>query len=207
MNAVGGDAAPQGAGRDHGAVQQPAARRANGRPALQRVLVVAGPGVVTALTDEGSRVDSLRVAWQLDEFAVALAAETAAEVRVLDENEPGQLGPDTAVLGTASAVRTMSSGPGGPIVIELGVGSSTGLRDVEEAGLAGGVDFEAYRAWQSDRRANDRMFGRIDVAEHMGAHIALHSGAYCSFWLEGTASLPRLVARYLEAYATLVGPT
>jgi hypothetical protein len=88
----------------------------------------------------------------------------------------------------------------------LGVGSSTSLRQVEEAGVAGGIDLEAYRVWQSDRQANDRMFGRIDVADHMGAHIALRSDAYCSFWLDGTPSLPRLVARSLEVYADLVGP-
>ena len=168
---------------------------------------MGGRGSVTALTDEGTRVDSLRVAWQLDEFAAALDAETAAEVRVLDDIEPGDVGPGTAVLGTGSAVRALSGRPGGPVVIELGVGSSTGLRQVEEAGLAGGIDLEAYWAWQSDRQANDRMFGRIDVAEHMGAHIALRSDAYCSFWLDGPPGLPRLVARYLEAYAALIGPT
>jgi hypothetical protein len=32
------------------------------------------------------------------------------------------------------------------MVIELGVGSSTGLRQVEEAGLTAGVDLEAYAA-------------------------------------------------------------
>jgi hypothetical protein len=51
------------------------------------------------------------------------------------------------------------------------------------------------------------MLGRFDVAEHMGAHIALRTEDYCSFWLDGTRSLPRLVARYLEAYVALVGPT
>ena len=36
---------------------------------------------------------------------------------------------------------------------------------------------------------------------------ALRSDAYCSFWLDGTPGLSRLVARYLEAYAALIGPT
>ncbi len=174
---------------------------------LRQVLVAGGRGWVTTLTDGGTTVESLRVAWQLDEFAAALAVETAAEVRVLDEIEPGELGPDTAVLTTRSTVCDLGSRPGGPVVIELGLGTSTGLRHVEEAGLAGGVDLEVYRAWQRDREANDRMFGRIDVAEHMGAHIALRSAAYCSFWLDGPPALPRLVARYLETYAALLGPT
>jgi hypothetical protein len=51
------------------------------------------------------------------------------------------------------------------------------------------------------------MFGRIDVAEHLGARLTHRSGAYCSLWLDGTPlALPRLVARYLETYATLLGP-
>lgn len=41
----------------------------------------------------------------------------------------------TAVLGTGSAVRPAGQ-TGGPMVIEFGMGSSTGLRQVEEAGLA-----------------------------------------------------------------------
>jgi len=188
----------EGADRNHGAVQQ---------APLRRVLVVGGRGSVTTMTDEGTRVDSHRVAWQLDEFAAALAADTSADVRVLDDIGPGDAEPGTAVLGTGSAVRALSGWPGGLMVIELGVGSSTGLRQVEEARLAGGIDLETYWAWQSDRQANDRMFGRIDVAKHIGAHIALRSDAYCSFWLDGPPSLPRLVARYLEAYAALVEPT
>lgn len=172
--------------------------------ALRRVLVVCGRGQVSTLTDHGTQVNSLRVAWQLDEFAAALNAEMAAEVQVLDVIGPDDVGPDTAVIGTGSNVRALSDRAGWPILIELGVGSSSGLRQVEEAGLAGGIDFEAYQAWQRDRQANDRMFGRIDIAKHMGARIALRSGAYCSFWLEGSTGLPRLVARYLEAYTALV---
>lgn len=171
---------------------------------LRRVLVVCGRGRVTTLTDDGTQVDSLRVAWQLDEFAAALDAEVAAEVQVLDViGAPDDVGPDTAVIGTGSNVRAFADRAGRPILIELGVGSSTGLRQVEEAGLDGGIDFETYRAWQRDRQANDRMFGRIEIAKHMGARIALRSGAYCSFWLEGSTGLPRLVARYLEAYTAL----
>jgi len=85
--------------------------------------------------------------------------------------------------------------------------SSAGLRQVAEASLAGGIDLEAYAAWQRDREAGGRMFGRIDVAEHLGARLTHRSGAYCSLWLDGTPlALPRLVARYLETYATLLGP-
>lgn len=194
-------------GRDDGPVHQQSADPAPGRPRLRRVLVLGGRGSATAVTDQGTRVEPLRVAWQLDEFGAALDAETDAEVRVLDDIGPGDVVPGTAVIGSRSVVRTLSGPSNGSTVIELGVGSSTGLGQVEEAGLAGGIDFEAYRAWQRDRHANDRMFGRLDVAEHMGAHIALRSDAYCSFWLDGPPGLPRLVARYLEAYAALVGTT
>lgn len=192
------DPVPEQTRRDDGA---------DHRPPLRRVLLVGGPGHVTVLTDEGTRVEPLRVAWQLDEFAAAITTETTAVVQVLDEIGPGDVGPGTAVLGAASAVRALSGAAHAPLVIELGLGPSTGLRRVEEAGLAGGIDLEAYRAWQVDRQANDRMFGRIDVAEHMGARIALRSDAYCSFWLNGTPSLPQLVTRYLEAYTSLVGLT
>src|SRR5690349_11808805 len=122
---------------------------ADHRPPLRRVLLVGGPGSVTVLTDEGTRVKPLRVAWQLDEFAAAITTETTAEVQVLDEIGPGDVGPGTAVLGTASAVQALSDAAH-LLVIELGLGPSTGLRRVEEAGLAGGIDLEAYRAWQVD---------------------------------------------------------
>lgn len=171
---------------------------------LRRVLVVCGRDLVTTLTDDGTQVDSLRVAWQLDEFAAALDAEMAAEVQVLDAIGPDDAGPDTAVIGTGSDVRALADRAGRPGLIELGVGSSTGLRQVEEGGLDGGIDFVAYRAWQRNRQANARMFGRIAIAKHMGARVALRSGGYCSFWLEGSTGLPQLVARYLEAYTALV---
>lgn len=207
MSRVGDYAVSEGAGCDHGAVQQPTPPRTSGRTPLQRVLVVGGRGWVTTLTDDGPRVESLRVAWQLDEFAAALDVEMPAEVRVLDEIGPGDVVPGTVVIGAGSGVRALSGTPGGPLVIQLGLGSSTGLPDVVEARLAGGIELDTYQAWQQDPEANYRMLGRIDVAEHMGAHITLRTDAYCSFWLDGTPGLPRLVARYLEAYVALAGPT
>ena len=205
MSPVLDDGMSKGARSDHGEPKQ--RPHVGGRPPLRLVLVVGGRGSVTTLTDDETRVDSLRVAWQLDKFAAALEAEMAADVRVLDEIGSDDIGPDTAVLGTGSALRALAGRPREAILIELGVGSSTGLRQVEEARLAGGIDLATYRAWQKDRQTNDLMFGRIDVAEHMGARLGLRSETYCSFWLDGQPGLPRLVARYLQAYAAMVAPT